>query len=207
MISKLKKERRNKIMRKRTRLGIAVIGFLWTIFVTFWWPTTSNQELKKNYIDKSIVANNINGNIEQKNIIINSGDLSDIEDKKNWDNNKAKIRTFFVYRNDKEFMNAINTISLKIQYIFTEEKLIYFREHLTEWFEIKSYEERWEISNGELEITTKHNIVITYWYDNKIYTNNLFVVVRRDNINRTQHHITQMRCENSEWPLCNFLKK
>ncbi len=197
------KKQRLKKLKIISTIVVATIGLLYLVIETFF----SKPEIEQN-IDSvnqwvSVVQNN--WDIQQNNIIQKSP--LEIENEKHRSDNKAKIRGFFVYWNHAEYLSWINNIDLDIQHIFTEQKMKSFWENMTYVFEIIENKERWEISNSEFEVDTKHNVKIKYWYNHREYIDQLFIIVQRNKKDLYQHHITQMRCEWTSWPLCDFLKK
>lgn len=161
---------------------------------------TNNNMSSENWF---VIASN-NWFIEQN--IIQKSPL-EIENEKHRSDNKAKISWFFKYRNAQEYLKWINNIDLEIQRPFTERNMQIFRDSMTKYFEVISDEPRGEISNSDFYVYTKHNVELLYWYQWKEYVDKLLIVVWRKKEDLKQHHITQIQCEWTTWPFCDFLKK
>lgn len=150
-----------------------------------------------------IIANGINWDITQNTI----KPLSplEIENGKIIEDNKAKITALFKYWNDREYDMARNTIYKDISWIFTPEKLISFREKLTEIVLIKDIEQEWEVINSDFLSSSKHTVLLTYGYKWLLYTEKWLILVQRSKKYSTQHHIKNIYCLEGGWPLCeNF---
>lgn len=181
--------------------GIFVI--LWAIVQWFFWILPIGKNCK-NY-DVSFTGNNNKSIVWDNTQYIENIKQPlplEIKDEKILKDNISKIQALFRYRNAKEYDSARNTIDKAISWLFTPEKVMEFREKLTQIISIISIEQDGEIGNSDFLNYSKHVVSLAYAYQSRSYQEKWNIVVERSERDPSQHHITMFKCIEGDGPLC-----